>query len=335
MPRKQTPHGAVIERLCERFDLTSASSLARKAMADYPLLFKDFGAARDLIRMYRGSMGEMSRKKLKVNKGTIGTGENPLGILAPLDSDIKPVRLDHVKYNRTGVISDVHIPNHRPGPLTLAYRRFLEQGMNRIIINGDWLDNTPFSRHDGKPAGPKDARNIFEMAERELERLRDLFPDAEIIWAEGNHDYWYMRWLMKHAPMIFDDQYFHLEERLHLADYNIRFIDQTRYLQLGKLNVCHGHQITRNGGGVYPARTVYNAVKKSMLIGHVHRESSYTETSLGDELVTCWTTGCLCTLTPTYQTFGGKANYGFAEVYTERNGDFHVVNSRITRGKIV
>ena len=119
-------------------------------------------------------------------------------------------------------MSDIHIPNHDAEALETAIRHGVKNKVNCIVIGGDLLDNTPFSRFDHKPT-MNDARQYFVDCIRFLSSLRRTFPNAKIILMEGNHDAWYKRWLITKAPMLFNDSYYQLPERLGLNNFNIEF----------------------------------------------------------------------------------------------------------------
>ncbi|RYZ63028.1 MAG: hypothetical protein EOO14_00325 [Chitinophagaceae bacterium] len=325
----ETTVGKLAAKYCSRFSKTSNTAVADKLLHDHPLHFKDKEAARTAVRRARGKTGEKDRNS-KADKSNFG-----FVLPKPVSVDHEPLKLRKAD-NNIGVISDLHIPNHREEPILVALNYFKKHKVNTIIINGDLLDNTPFSKWDHKPPGADDVRNWFDDAESFLAMLRKRFPKARILWLEGNHDAWYTRWLMKKAPIIFNDEYYHLQQRLHLKDYNIEYIPQERFVLAGKLAICHGHHIIKGVfAPVNAARGAYLRSKRSLLIGHVHVESSHTETDLLKDIVTTWSTGCLCTLTPDYQPMAGKACHGFAHVQTDAKGAFHVKNYRIHNGVIL
>ena len=209
-----------------------------------------------------------------------------------------------------------------------------ENNIKQLIIGGDLLDNTPFTRWQHEPINPHDVPRWFDMAKEFLRFLKSNFD--EIYFIEGNHDFWYKRYLMQKAEMLFHDPYFNLEERLSLNEIGIKFIDQRFLVKAGKLNIHHGHLTFRGGGGyANAARMLYMKTKASMLCGHVHVESSHTEPDIDDSISTTFTVGCMCTLRPEYQPFGGKACHGFAHITVKPNKNFSVKNFRIYKGQIL
>ena len=338
MGKRQTAKGAIVEGYLIKHPQMPSLTMAKIIHRDHPLEFSSIDAIRSIIRTYRGVMGESHRKQNirggkfhKENKPNFA----PYAMPKPEDQDLQPYTLP-LAQNKIGIISDLHIPSHRVEPIEIALRHFKEQGANTIIINGDLLDNTPFTRHDGKRPSASDVREWFDQAEFFLEWLRDSFQDAAIYWTEGNHDHWYRRWMQQHAWQLDEDPYYSLQERLRIDEYKIRFIQQEQYIMAGKLAVFHGHQIAgRWGVGVMPARALFMKAKKSAIIGHVHVTNEYTEPDLSGEITTCWSTGCMTTLKPKYQPFGGKACHGFAYLEVDKGGDFILRNYRIHNGKLL
>jgi hypothetical protein len=198
------------------------------------------------------------------------------------------------------------------------------------------MDNTPFTAHDAPPPSPDDVRDFFEMTQTFLNWLRAKFPKAHIIWIEGNHDNWLMRWLMKKAPILFNDPYYHLPQRLDLKKYNVDFFTQEVILQMGKLNASHGHTIVKGVfAPVNAARGAFVKTKSNYIIGHVHTTSQHIESNIKGEQIGCYSVGCLCELSPSYDPHNTKHNLGFAHITVEDSGGFQVNNKMIINGKIV
>jgi predicted phosphodiesterase len=320
----------------DKYPDTPSLTLAKIIAREHPVDFPAAESARNVIRYYRGYTGEKNRRRQSkgVTGRHIGGGKRPY-IPADESVDYLPLVLRE-QDNNIGIISDLHFPNHRARPIELALDKFDELKVNVIAINGDLLDNTPFTRFDRAPINPADVPRVFNMVERFLEELRDRYPKARIIWLEGNHDAWYTKFLMKRAEVLFGDTYFHLPERLHLDEYKIEYLPQERFMMAGKLAIMHGHHVIKGMfTPVNAARGVYLRAKVNALIGHVHVASYHEEKDLHGDVVGCWSTGCLCTLTPDYQPMAGKASHGFAHVKVDKNGGFHVENYRIHKGKIL
>lgn len=337
MGAKRQTQGSIVIDYLRRHPSLPSLTLAKMIARDLPAEFT-IETARSSIRYYRGISGDRKRAHEPAGGSLFSKNEQPNFNPWKLDStseDETPYRVPD-DCRSIGVLSDLHIPNHRMEPIKLAISNLQERNIDALIINGDVLDNTPFTRFDIKRPTADDVRDWFDLTESILEWIRDQFPKAKIIWTEGNHDYWYRRWMYSHAWQLGEDPYFTLQERLHLNEYGIEFISQNRFVMAGKLAIVHGHHLVK--GIIAPvnaARGVYLRAKRSVMIGHVHVESSHTEMDLHGDIVTCWSVGCLCTLTPDYQPMGGKACHGFAHIKIHDGGDFEVTNHRIYRGKIL
>jgi predicted phosphodiesterase len=320
-----TKQELVIRALTE-FPKMSKASIVRYLIDTYPTMFDDYERTRSLIRKYTGSQGKsnLKYKLVEHNPDHItqfnlpqSKGEKRKFIYLPKDC------------HNVLIISDIHFPNHDVRALGKALEYGETNKVNCIVLDGDLLDNEPFTNHDAPPPNSSDVRDWFQMAEDFLDMLISKFK-CPIYYVEGNHDAWYMRYLMKKAPVLFNDQYYTLSARLKLREKGIVWIPQTSVLMIGKLPVTHGHMIVKGFfSPVNPAKGVYNKIKGSMLIGHCHTTSEHSESNLQGDLNTTYSIGCLCTLAPDYDPFNCKHNLGFARVIVQENGNYRVENKRI------
>jgi predicted phosphodiesterase len=308
------------------FPKLSKNAIVSYLLETYPAMFDDFENTRSIVRKVTGAQGQ-SRLKYKVvdHKPDIETQFN---LAKSKGEKRKFIDLPKECHNIL-VISDIHFPNHDVKALGKALEYGKDNNINCIVINGDLLDNEPFTNHDAPPPNSSDVRDWFQMTEDFLDMLIEEFK-CPIYFVEGNHDAWYMRYLMKKAPVLFNDQYYTLSARLKLREKGIVWIPQTSVLMIGKLPVTHGHMIVKGFfSPVNPAKGVYNKIKGSMLIGHCHTTSEHSESNLQGDLNTTYSIGCLCTLAPDYDPFNCKHNLGFARVIVQENGNYRVENKRI------
>jgi predicted phosphodiesterase len=320
-----TKQELVIRALTE-FPKMSKSAITRYLIETYPAMFDDFENTRSLIRKYTGAQGKSNLKYKKVDHQPDPITQYQL----PNSKGEKRKFIELPKEcHNILVISDIHFPNHDIKALGKALEYGKANKINCIVINGDLLDNEPFTNHDAPPPNSSDVRDWFQMTEDFLDMLISEFK-CPIYYIEGNHDNWYMRYLMKKAPVLFNDQYYTLSARLKLREKNIVWVSQTSVLMIGKLPVTHGHMIVKGFfSPVNPAKGVYNKIKGSMLIGHCHTTSEHSESNLQGDLNTTYSIGCLCTLAPDYDPFNCKHNLGFARVIVQENGNYRVENKRI------
>ena len=337
--------GQLAQQYAVKYPELPTLTLAKKMFHDFPTIFSSIENARDAIRYRRGESGKLDREKAASSGGlVVSRKKKTLNLLNqsknPFDlpESIAPSRADYVlPASCTSVLwmSDIHIPNHDAEALETAIRHGVKNKVNCIVIGGDLLDNTPFSRFDHKPT-LNDARQYFVDCIRFLSSLRRTFPNAKIILMEGNHDAWYKRWLITKAPMLFNDSYYQLPERLGLNNFNIEFVAEERLVRAGKLFLAHGHTLIRSVfAPVNAARGVFLRSKASTLIGHVHSTSNHSESNLKGDIINCYSVGCLCTLHPDYDPHNTKHNQGFAHIEIDpKTGEYFVRNFRIQNGKI-
>jgi hypothetical protein len=204
-----------------------------------------------------------------------------------------------------------------------------------IILNGDVLDfyGLSFFSHDPtKPHFQAERESWFRFADI----LRDTFGDkCRIYYKAGNHDNRFERYMIDHAAELFALNDFRLENVLRLkSEFNITYIAENVPIEIGALNVVHGHEF---GGGssvsVNMARTAYLKTNECTLVGHGHRTSEHSETTIRGNLISCWSSACLCELHPRYRPIN-KWNHGLVELQI-KGEDFNVRNRRILNGRVL
>lgn len=326
----------VLEYLEKYPDLPNLT-LARKIVTDNPLVFTNIESCRASLRFQRGARGDLSRSK-STNKEHVkpkGFGSNnPYN----MPTSFAEKRIEYklpIANNNILLLSDLHIPYHDVPAINCAIQYGKENKVNTIIINGDLLDFHNQSRFEKDPRA-RSTKEEFDTCRAILEVLRAEFPKADIIFGLGNHDVRYERWLYLKCPEIFDDSYYHLEERLRLNDLKIKNLPHAYLIKAGKLHIAHGDTIVKGiFAPVNSARGAYMKVKSSIIIGHTHSVSEHVETNLTGETIGTWSTGCLCSLYPQYDPHNTRHRHGFAHITTEKNGNYHVNNFKVQDGKIL
>jgi predicted phosphodiesterase len=330
-----TSKGQLVVDYLKKFEGLSYRQISAKLHLDHPELFKDLEDARVRVRYYTGTMGKKNRNKAT----SIVKSERSIEMkekygLKKSKSKGRKVYQIPVKYNRVCWISDLHIPNHDSEAITTALNYAKANDANCIIIGGDLMDNAPFTRFRVPPSA-RMARSIFEDTISFLKALRANFPDALILFMEGNHDRWYTDWLIDHCSVVFDDPYYHIESRLGLADLGIEYLKENVIVKAGKLPMLHGHTIVKGVfAPVNAARGAYIKSNHNLLIGHTHQVSVHSAKDLMGRPTKTWSTGCLCTLQPDYDPHNIRHCHGFAFITTDKNGNFAVNNIEIVDGEI-
>lgn len=328
----KTTKASIARKYRDKYGLEMPTNTLAKIMyKENSLLFKDKESARTALRAIEGKNG--GQQRTRVTHPFPERTKSPYKIPQPRSEDLKPYILPP-SFNDFILAADFHIPNHRVEPINAMLRYAEERGVDKLFINGDFLDNTPFTRWMREPLEGDEVKRWFDMARDMLIEFKKQFK--EIYWLEGNHDFWYTRYLIQKAQELFNDPYYRLEKRLNLKEIGVEYIGQEYLVKAGHLNIIHGHIVFR-GGGSYAngARMLYMKTKTNTIASHLHVESSHTEPDLNDKIVTTFVTGCMCSLRPEYQPYGGKACHGFAHIKVKPNKDFMVKNMRIYKGEIL
>ena len=311
--------------------------LARIMRKKEPLLFNDVEHARQVLRDIEGKKGPKARKEsLAVAPEYVldkDRPRNPYNLPESHQEVRKAFKLPTACDNIL-LISDLHIPYHDIEAVTIALEYGKKNKVNTIFINGDLIDNAQVSRFE-RDMRKRSVKEEFEATKQFLVSLRKLFPAAEIYWLKGNHCIRWEKFLEQKVSEIWDDPYFHLEQRLRLNEERIKLLDDKVLVKAGKLSITHGHHIFK---GIFvpvsPARGAFLRAKQSIVVGHLHRASHHPEVNLDGKTISCWSTGCLCELRPNYSPLVSNSQHGFAHIMIEKNGNYHVRNYQIIDGKI-
>jgi len=296
-------------------------------------LYHSLEHARGCLRRIEGKKGNRNGKEMK-DKSLVMERDrpnNPYKLPESEEQEIKPYIIPS-KCTRILLLSDIHIPYHSIEALTLALDFGKEKKIDTIILNGDTIDFYLISRFQ-KDVRKRSIPHELEATRQFLSTLRQEFPQAHIIYKVGNHDARLRAYLMIKAPELLGIQEFELQNLLQLKSFNIDFVDDKVIMKLKALNILHGHEFGQNVfSPVNVARGLFLKANAIAIQGHNHQTSENTVTTLNGDMVTTWSTGCMCELQPDYLPYN-KWNRGFA--YIEVNGkEFEVFNKRIKGDKV-
>lgn len=309
----------VAAQVCKDNPDVPSRTLARQLRRDQPTLFASVEAARVVVRRVRGNHGAARRHLADVPRPNGKAGE----VLLPkgMTQALNPVRVPSGKWL---VLSDIHSPYHNKRALETAVRRGEDEGCNGLYLNGDTVDFYSISRWQTDPR-ERDLPNELRISKQVLEWLGSPFKQK--YFKVGNHDSRWDAYIAQRAEDLVGVDGFSLSEVLNLKAMNYQFVESTQLAYFGKLPVIHGHE-DRFGSSVNPARGLFLKVLQSALCGHLHRTSHHSENySIKQQSESCWSTGCLCDLSPRYAVLN-KWNLGFALV--EHDGrDFSVENFKM------
>lgn len=319
----------------KRFPTTSSLSLARKMYSENLEYFKNVEDARRVIRYARGLDGSFARKNMAHKELIVKPNSlNPYKIPKTFSTKLKVLTLPK-HHNNILLISDLHIPYHDIDAITLAINYGKEKGINTIFINGDLLDFFMISRFRKVRKAPS-VKTELDMARTFLDILNREFPNVPIYFLLGNHDQRLEHYLADKAPELLDVEEFQLKDLLKAKLHNMVVIEDTTLVKMGSLAVTHGHLLIRGVfAPVNAARGAFLKAKASVLVSHVHKISTHSETNINNKLIVTYSTGCLCELNPAYNPFGNNYSLGFAHISVQSNGNYQVRNLQILDGKIL
>ena len=316
----------IIKDAVRRFEHLPTRTIARYILHNYgPMFDGNLDKIRGALRYHLGASGDGNRKKLKER-----IPHSP----QPLPATWRKTRTNHkLNPGLYLVLNDVHVPFHEPKAIEAAVKFGQEEGITGILLNGDAQDCAAVSYWP--TSRKRDFDKEVELFIDFLDFLDDAFPGIPMIYKPGNHEYRLPRYYQSKAPEMIGMPLQAMDVVLGFEYRNIEFLDYHQIVMAGKLPVLHGHEFSAISRAVNPARGLFLRTKSWAACGHCHTTSEHTSKSIQGTLLTCWSFGCLCDLSPDYNPYGDW-NWGVALINVEKNGDFEVVNKRILpNGKVV
>lgn len=331
---KRTIKGDKVVEYLNKYPKTPTQTIARMLTVDYPELFTKLSSARDLVRLYRGESIASKKMPVKIAMRTEEEKKQANGWSKLPDSDYSKIKEFNLPKgnNRVLVLSDVHFPYQDNEALSIALQYGRDNNCNAILLNGDIMDCYQASRFTKDPR-MRDLAGELESVREFLELLYTEF-NCPIYYKIGNHEERWENYLKTNAPALIGIEDFELQHVLRFGQFGVQLIKSKQLIRIGKLRVLHGHEFGMSVfSPVNVARGLYTRAKASSAIGHHHATSEHSEKDLDGEVVTTWSIGCLCGLSPDYLPFN-RWNHGFAFVVVDDNGDYEFRNLRIIEGKV-
>jgi predicted phosphodiesterase len=235
------------------------------------------------------------------------------------------------KYKKILLLSDVHAPYHDELALKVALKHGIKEKVDCIILNGDFIDFYSKSRFESDYR-QRNFPNEIKVAKGLLQMIRKVFPNALMVYKIGNHDDRWSQFLVRNEIKGLDS--IELASLLGFKELGIVEVDSMATIWANKLAIIHGHEHKYGMiAPVNPARGLFLRTKQSALMSHVHRVSEHTEKTHDGKLIGCWSTGCLCQLTPDYMPYNNHY-HGFAIIELHDKGMFTVYNKKIIDGNV-
>ncbi len=193
--------------------------------------------------------------------------------------------------------SDVHIPYHDPFAWGLFKDAARALSPEIIVLGGDFVDFYSISRFDTDPERLLSMQEELDQARRELGSLRELCPNASIVFRKGNHEMRLQKKLWRKSPEFSQLRALRLEELLGFKELGVEYREEDMF-RVGDLNHIHGDELA--GGSLYPARNLWGKAPGNMLFGHYHKMQAHFQRHSSGKVTGSWANGCLCSLRPDY-----------------------------------
>lgn len=326
--------GKVVKSYLRKFPDSPSRTLAKLMFKENPALFTSEDTARKRVRYYRGQNGTAQRQAIADRTFFKEAGSRcPFEDIPEGMTDFKDWTPFRIEGERILFLSDVHVPYHDKTALTLALKYGVEQNVDTIFLNGDFLDFYALSFFEKDPR-KRDFGHEVDTARKVFGIIRNAFPKAKIYFKLGNHEERYERWMRVKAPELLGVKDFELTSVLGLSDLCVTLVPGKRICKMGKLFAIHGHELSKGiAAPVNPARGFYLKAKESVIGGHHHQSSQHSEKTVGDTIISAWSVGCLCDLHPEYAPVNNWC-LGFALIRVEADGSFQVENKKVLNGRI-
>ena len=188
------------------------------------------------------------------------------------------------------------------------------------------------SRHEKNPANRSFSYEL-DICRSFLKGIRNMFPNAHIVYKIGNHDERYEKFIRMN-PQLIGVQEFELGNLLGFTELRIQEVKSKQWSYAGKMPILHGHELPAKSGGVNPARMAQLKLNKQVIIGHFHRETKSTGKQFDDKPYAAYSSGCLCDLQPSYMPIN---DWNHSIIYMEvdpKNGNYYVQQKTIVDGVI-
>lgn len=324
---KPQPKSQVIRDTLERFPNLGSRTIARIVLHDHGDLYdNDLEKIRALIRYHRGAQGASQRQWKGLDRNITPNA---------MPKTWREVRTPHeLPPGLWAVFCDLHVPFHDMRAVESAISYAQAQKVDGILFNGDMQDcaSISFWMSGRKRDFDKELVVFIDF----LKFIRGEFPKAKMVYKPGNHEYRLPRYYQMKAPELIGIPLAVFDEVLGLEQRGIEYLDYSQIVMAGKLPILHGHEVRRISTVVNPARGLFMRLKSWGMCGHCHKTSENPERDMWGTLLTTWSVGCLCDLSPDFDPYTNGWNHGFALVNIEKNGDFEVENKRILdSGKVV
>ncbi len=173
------------------------------------------------------------------------------------------------------VLPDLHLPFHDKKLLDLWLYRLSEGKDSKftpwdgVDIIGDFIDCYTLSRFDTNPQRKNTFQMEVDMGRAVLAKIREIVPNADIRYSEGNHEDRLRKILWGKCSALAHMRNLTIPNILGLANLGIKWHSTQNPYQIGDLWYTHGDLLRKHAG--QSARAKSEAMNGAVLIGHCHR----------------------------------------------------------------
>lgn len=225
------------------------------------------------------------------------------------------------------LLSDIHFPYEDKKALSCAIDFISNYKIDDIILNGDILDFYDCSKYDKDPRRIQGLQKEINKAQEFFALLREIQPEARIVFLKGNHEDRLERYLKRH-PELFSLDVLKLPNLLNLKEYNIKYYPED--FKLGPLFITHGSIVRKFSGMSAKEEMLKN--DSSGISGHTHRLNAFYRKTPSRYLA-WYESGCLCDINPDYvHNPDWQQGFIYGEVGRE---SFRVSTVPISNGKVM
>ena len=233
-----------------------------------------------------------------------------------------PIRISE---GRLLVLSDLHLPFEDTRAVELAAAVADDFKPTHLILNGDVWDAMPVSPF---PVPVRERVRLAEQVDAVSRKLRKLidrlgFADKPVIFIEGNHELWWIRYIQRRAQELEGLPQLTIPSILSLPD-NIQYLPHiVGYRSIGQsaapevvagaLHIMHGDTVRLGAQLVNVARTICMRMGVPTLVGHWHVCQEYLATTYDGRVQAAWASGALVLPRAAYNS-GRIAQQGIATV---------------------
>lgn len=215
----------------------------------------------------------------------------------------KPSRRETVGVERNLVVGDIHAPFQDDKAVELALALAQDLQPEVITFNGDIADCYAVSRFSKDPHRALMLQDELDGTHAILKAFRDVCPDSDMVYIEGNHEARMKAYLISRAPELSGLDALDLRSLLRLDSLGIEYVPskgRSAYWRYGAVSIGHFDRVSKHSA--YTEKALVDDRRESLIQGHTHRGGVYYVTLPNGDVLAGIGGFCLCDTDPEYCT---------------------------------